>query len=201
MALFSIIWSGMIAFFSLFWFWLSIFAAPFQQFQMLWLIIPIYFAWIFTDFFQERRGTSIGNAITNGVVLLWASIDWTRTLVNIGGSFSWSLVTKYLVIATALGYGLAIIIEGLRGEDVVTRIGRIREVTYVLLMFTPIIYGEIELGGKYLLAVVLFFPLFYYFFEFIDTIILPKSKIIQNVEESEKKMEEEKKLFVGNKGL
>ncbi len=195
MSFFEIVWSGIVFFFSLLWFWLTIFVAPFQRFEMLWLVIPVYIAWIFTDFFQERRGTSVGNAITNGVVLLWASIDWTRTLVNIGGIFSWSLVAKYLVVASTLGYGLAIIIEGLRGEDLVTRIGRIREVTYVLIMFTPVIYGEIGLSWEYLLAVMVFFPAFYYLFEFIDIKLLPKSKIIQNVEETEKELEEEKKMF------
>ena len=73
--------------------WLkAIFVAPFTNPDMLWILIPIWVGWIFADFFQEKKGTSLGNAISNGVLALWAGLDWIRTsirAVQAGDSAHW----------------------------------------------------------------------------------------------------------------
>ena len=51
--------------------WFSLFAAPVYNLEMLWIIIPTYLNWIFADFFQEKKGTSLGNAISNAKVNLY----------------------------------------------------------------------------------------------------------------------------------
>ena len=75
--------------------WFGIFAAPLLYLDLLWIIIPIYLTWIFTDFFQERRGTSLGNAITNGAVVLWVCVDWLRQTVTLWGGFSVVIFAKF----------------------------------------------------------------------------------------------------------
>ena len=180
--------------FYLFWNWLKIFAAPFLHLEMLWIIIPIYLSWFVTDFFQERKGTSIGNAIANGVVVFWVSFDWIRTVFESMAGFSWSLVVKFVLIGLVFMYGLMILIEGMRGHNIVTKLGRVRETTYVLLMFTPIIYQEIELSWKIALAIVLFFPLFYYLMEWINARILPQWKVVTRIEKADKDLEETQRL-------
>ncbi|MBW2998374.1 hypothetical protein KY321_02435, partial [Candidatus Woesearchaeota archaeon] len=46
--------------------------------------------------------------------------------------------------------------------------GRVRETSYLLLVFTPVIYGVVNLTMKYVLTIIIFAPLFYFFFEIID---------------------------------
>ncbi|MCK4589066.1 MAG: hypothetical protein KAT77_01390 [Nanoarchaeota archaeon] len=189
MGFFDAIWFGISWFFSLFLGWLLIFAAPFKNLSMLWIIVPIYVNWIFTDFFQERRRTAIGNAITNGAVVLWVSIDWFRTMINSFVSFNLVFLIKSILIAVVLVYGMFIIMEGIRGKDFVTKLGRVRETSYIMLMFTPVIYGVLALNFLNILAMVVFFPLFYFLIEFVNHFILPKLGFIKHEEEAEKKLE------------
>ncbi|MFT4305158.1 MAG: hypothetical protein ACMXX8_03620 [Candidatus Woesearchaeota archaeon] len=153
--------------------WLKIFVYPFTHPQLLWIIIPIWLAWFFAEFFQEKRGTTFGNAISNGIVPVYVSIDWIRYLTNNiiqnDLTFTWNVFFKYFICAVAIIYGLTIIILGIRGKDFIKKyVGRIREVTYFLLMFTPIIYGVVDLNLRYIILIIIFFPIFYYLIELID---------------------------------
>src|SRR3989338_7338574 len=159
-------------FWNLFADWLYLFVSPVENFQVLWIIIPIWLAWFFGEFFQEKKGTNFGNAISNGVVPFWVGLDWTRLLVNglLDGRVQWSelVLFKFLVCLGLFAYGLAILIHGIKGRQLARYIGRIRQITYVMLVFTPVIYGIIPFSGGYFLGIVFFYPLFYYFIEMID---------------------------------
>ncbi|MBI2151478.1 hypothetical protein HYU21_01995 [Candidatus Woesearchaeota archaeon] len=151
--------------------WLWAFAISFTSFQTVWIIIPIWISWFFAEFFQEKKGTSFGNAISNGVVPFWVGIDWIREITTgllEGGAFSFLVVGKYLVSVLVIGYGLMIIIYGIKVKSFIHILGRIREVTYVLAFLTPFIYGIIEPSYLYFLSMILFFPIFYFLIELID---------------------------------
>lgn len=152
--------------------WLKIFISPAKNLDVLWIIVPVWLAWFFAEFFQEKKETSFGNAISNGIIPLWVAIDWTRLLVNqlINGKlgFSWHLVVKFVVCGAVLMYGIMIVVSGIKRKEFIRLAGRIRVVTYILLMFTPLIYDLVELSWKYILLILLFFPLFYYVIELID---------------------------------
>ncbi len=152
--------------------WLSIFALPFINPNLLWIVIPIWFGWLFAEFFQEKRGTSLGNAISNGIIPVYVSVDWIRFLTNSlsedGVGFSWDFFFKFLICALVIFYGLYIIYHGIKGKSSTRKLGRIRIISYLLLMFTPIIYGVAALSIRHFLLVVIFFPLFYYLVELID---------------------------------
>lgn len=126
----------------------------------------------------------MGNAITNGAVTLWVSIDWVRTLVGSMKAFSWIAILKFGLPFLVFIYGLIVIVEGIRGKDFVTKFGRVRETTYIMLMFTPIIYGVQALNFLNLLAVVVFFPVFYFLMEFVNLKILPMFGV-EKIEERE----------------
>lgn len=162
--------------------WLLIFISPFKKPEMFWIIIPIWISWFFAEFFQEKKGTSFGNAISNGVIPLFVGIDWgryiTSQLTAHLAKFSYIIAVKYAICLIAIAYGLSIIIFGIKARQFVHFYGRIREVTYILVMFSPIVYGIIELNWKFLLSIVLFFPLFYYLIEIIDR-MLPTPKIYE----------------------
>ena len=151
--------------------WFGLFAAPFLNTEMLWIIIPVYLNWIFADFFQEKRGTSLGNAISNGVVGLWASLDWVRTSVRLyqsTGISGWHVVGNIAGSLAVFAYGLWIVHDGIKGKKIVHYIGRIRVVTYVLLMITPLVYNSDMNVGMAVVAMILFSPLFYFFGEAVE---------------------------------
>ena len=54
-----------------------------------------------------------------------------------------------------------ILIEGIRGKDIAKYIGRVREVTYLIICLTPMIYGYIPLTIDSLISITIFFPIFY----------------------------------------
>ena len=131
--------------------------------------------WFFTEFFQEKRGTSFGNAISNGAIAIFASIDWTRYMYRlytegILRSFTFGVFLKITVSLGVFAYGLYVIILSIKTHKLVYLIGRIRWVTYLLVMFTPIVYNVIRMDFYTLLAIIVFFPLYYWFIEIFDRI-------------------------------
>ena len=89
---------------SLFKLWLSaFFSAPFRKPDMLWVLIPVWLGWLFAEFFQEKHKTSIGNAISNSIVVLWGAIDCVRQTVSfialgVLGGF-WDLFFRFFLAA------------------------------------------------------------------------------------------------------
>ena len=164
--------------------WLSLFAAPVYNLEMLWIIIPTYLNWIFADFFQEKKGTSLGNAISNAVIVLWAAIDWTRTSIRFHGTkliTGWHLAGNVFSALVVFAYGVWIVYEGINAKNITHYIGRIRVVTYIVLMITPLIYNSDIPTGKAIFAGILFFPVYYYFVELLDY-LLPDPKSIKEDE-------------------
>lgn len=151
--------------------WLLIFLAPLKNSDMLWIIIPIYLGWFTAEFFQEKRGTSLGNAISNGVIPLWASADWMRTLLRSSLYHDALFYFKVLLAAGMFAYGLYIIVSGIKAKEQTKFIGRIHVVTYVMIMLTPIFYGTIKVSFDSFLAMLLFSPLFYFIIEAIDVLV------------------------------
>jgi hypothetical protein len=154
--------------------WLKLFYAPFGTPDMLWIIIPIYLNWIFTEIFQEKKDTSLGNAISNGVIVFWVGIDWMRTTVRLlsGGHIDYNTIFygKMVMAFMVFVYGLIIIYMGIKSNRNVRYIARIRQVSYVLIVFTPMFYGTEYLSLSSILACLVFFPMFYFFIEFLDWI-------------------------------
>lgn len=171
-------WTGIVSGLSYIWMlfvvWLSIFISPMHNLEILWIIIPIWVNFIFTEIFQEKKGTGLGNAVTNGAVLLWVGVDWVRYLIRMlsTGSLDFSIYVagKFALCAFVLFIGFFIIVKGVKGNHYIRHVGRVRETTYLTLMFSPIIYGIIELTWTVFFAMVLFFPLFYYLVEYLDRV-------------------------------
>lgn len=170
--------------------WLKIFIYPFTHPQLLWIVIPIWLSWFFAEFFQEKKGTSFGNAISNGIVPVYVSIDWIRFIIgymsNHSLKFNVEIFFKFFICAIAVIYGLIVIIYGIKGKKFIHYIGRIREVTYFLLMFTPIIYGVVDLSLRYFILIIIFFPVFYYIIELIDKLTPDPIAVIKDLEIKEK---------------
>ena len=162
--------------------WVStLFFMPFKNPQMLWILVPIWLSWFFSEFFQEKAGTSMGNAMTNAVVVLWGGIDWVRQTLHFISSHALkgflNISGRFLLVGLIFGYGVLIVVLGMKGNTIIKKIGRVREVTYLFVMFTPIFYNVIPFSIKHLLATIIFFPIFYFVIELIDQKI-PHSKAV-----------------------
>ncbi|MFP4118096.1 MAG: hypothetical protein ACLFTR_04180 [Candidatus Woesearchaeota archaeon] len=169
--------------------WLWLFGAPIRDINILWILIPIWVSWFFTEFFQEKRGTGFGNAITNGGVSLWVAIDWARHLTNDLASdnitIDYTLYTKFALCGFVLIYGLVVIIKGLKRNKFASIGGRIRVITYILVMFTPIVYDTSSINLMNIVSIFIYFPLFYFILEIVDRII-PDSKALETDKETKK---------------
>ena len=168
--------------------WLKLFAAPLKNLDMLWIIVPIWASWLFAEFFQEKKGTSFGNAISNGVVMLFVGIDWVRYIIR---QISAELVSldaasfiKLAIAAFIMIFGLSIIFLGVKAKPVVRAIGRVREVSYLMLMFTPIVYGVVDFSLRVFFIIMGFLPVFYLLIEILDR-LTPTPRTYE-VEEEEK---------------
>ncbi|NTV23303.1 MAG: hypothetical protein HGA85_02930 [Nanoarchaeota archaeon] len=154
---------------------LTIFVVPIENWQMLWLLVPVWITWFFAEFFQEKTGTSLGNAITNAVVVVWGSIDCSRQTVNLimmkEITQIWEIVARFALILALFVYGILIVRYGIKGDPIARKLGKIRVVTYVFIMFVPVFYNAIELSFNHIFASILFFPLYYFFIEFLDYIV------------------------------
>lgn len=162
------------------------FLGPASNLDVLYILVPVYINWLVNDYYQERRGTDLGNAAANGFTAIWVGIDWFRTMVPRSGlvklfTFSWYfLAFKFLVAAIVIFYGITIMKYAVTGNKIATRIGRIREVSYVCIVFTPFVYDLIKTSTPSFFAflptfigILLFYPIFYYGAEYILNNVLP----------------------------
>ncbi len=164
----------------------TIFVTPFQNSEMLWLLVPIWIAWFFAEFFQEKEGTSLGNAMSNAVIILWGSIDCFRQTVNLIQekiiTRAIDIVARFTLASVIFSYGAAILILGWRGNPLIKKLGRVRTVTYVFAMFVPIFYNAIPFSLNHFISTILFFPIFYFAIELLDR-IMPDPKAVEKDKE------------------
>ena len=172
----------------------TLFILPFRNWEMLWLLVPVWVAWFFAEFYQEKIGTSIGNAITNAVVVVWGSIDCSRQtvalIVNKTITSSFEIFLRFGLVAIIFIYGIIIVVLGIKARKLVKFIGRVRVVTYVFAMVVPIFYNAIPFSLEHLFAALLFFPVFYFLIEAIDKITPNPKAIIEDMSEKEKHHEQ-----------
>jgi len=158
--------------------WLSLFAVPFINENLLWIVIPVYLNWILSEFYSEKiGGVSFSGLITKGVVLIWVGIDWTRTATNFLNTDVLGLILfKYFSCFFWIALGVFMIVQGISKKKIVKFIGKSRNITYLTLVFTPILYNIIPLSLEVLLVIILFFPIYYLVIEILSR-ITPDPKI------------------------
>lgn len=158
---------------NLFTLWIdTLFVVPVKNTDMLWILVPLWLSWFFGEFFQEKTGTSFGNAISNAVVVLWAGIDCIRQTIRFIGegiiSATNDIVVRFVLCGVLIAYGIIIIIFGTQVKEKVKIFGRIRDVTYAFAILVPVLYNVVPFTTELLLSAIVFFPIFYFLIEFID---------------------------------
>lgn len=132
-----------------------------QDSNFLWLIIPIFFIGVITDKYQEEFGTSVGNAISNGALIIFTGFSWLQLIFS-RTNFEDSLIISQVILSIfIIIYGFAIIASGFKTGEFGRIYGRIRVVTFMLIFFTIIIYVPILYNFVSILLYVLIFPFYY----------------------------------------
>jgi hypothetical protein len=166
----------------------TIFVVPFQTTDMLWLLVPVWLGWFFAEFFQEKTGTSLGNAISNAVIILWGSIDCSRQTVKLIAAraldSTWDIAARFFIIGLLFAYGAFIVFLGWKGNKLIKRIARVRIVTYVFAVFTPVFYGAIPFSLDHIIAALLFFPIFYFAIELFDRYTPDPKAIVEDMKDA-----------------
>lgn len=162
----------------------QILTAPSKNFEMLWILVPVYLNWILTDYYQERKGTSFGNAMSNGFVAIWVGLDWTRQLATNFPGLSAAFAVKLAVGVFFVVFGLVIMFESAKAQPIVKYLGRIREVSYFIIVATPIYYNVIPINLITILAILVFFPVWYGIGEAFDRLLGPSAGEQQEETES-----------------
>lgn len=72
-------------------------------------------------------------------------------------------------------YGLLIIYNGMKGRHPAVLLGRVKEISYLMITFSPIVYGLVPLSWDAVIAIILFFPVLYGITEIMDR-VLPAPK-------------------------
>jgi len=163
---------------------------PMENLDVLYILVPVYINWFVNDYYQERKGTSMGNAAANGFTAIWVGIDWVRTMttraatsvVHIPMGFNKAFFLLSFKVAIALViiiYGLTIMKYAISGNSLAKRIGRIREVSYFAMVFTPVIYLLVPLDITTFATILIFFPVFYYAGEaLMNSLPAPKTELM-----------------------
>ncbi len=129
--------------------------------NIVWLIVPIFFIGVITDKYQEEYETPVGNAITNGALILFSAFSWIQHISNRDPLPLDITLAQYLLSIFMIFYGLAIIGSGFRKAKFAKTYGRIRVVTFMLIFFTLIIHIPTLFNFYSILFFVMSFPLYY----------------------------------------
>ncbi|HIJ99614.1 TPA: hypothetical protein H1011_02205 [archaeon] len=157
------------------------------NYVMMLSLAPLYLNWVSSDYFQERRGATLGNAASNGFTGLWVAFDWGRA-AYVGYAVTKSAAyfsAKIFLAFTMAVYGGLVIFEAARGKRIARIIGRVREISFFAILLTPVAYGVYPFDKLTLLTLIVFYPLFYGLIEFINFFVLPVPKTEAPREEDE----------------
>ena len=169
--------------------------------NLLWVLVPIFFAGIISDKYQEEFGTDLGNAISNGVMVLFTGFSWLQ-IISLRTNFPQNfIVSQYIFSILIITYGFTIIASGFRKSEFATKYGRTRVLTFMLMFFTMMIYTPLMYNFVSIILFVLLFPFYYAFItELIK--VLPSLDESNPVKERPKISYENRKLiYIGKEKL
>lgn len=174
--------------------YLSDIVSSLQNTNYIWLIIPIFFIGVITDKYQEEFGTSVGNAISNGALVIFTGFSWIQ-MISSRVSFPIDVtISQYIFSIILIVYGMAIMISGFTDSNFARKYGRIRVITFMLMFFTMMLYIPILYNFVSIIMFVFLFPFYYAFISELIRIMpnVKKSKIGQREDITSKNF---KKIF------
>jgi hypothetical protein len=136
--------------------------APFRHFGAVWLgLVPLYVSLLLGELYTKK--VSFGHAVGNGFVMVWAGVNWTMHLSNLGffaylGDLRSRTAIAWMVAVCAIGLGIFAIVSGLRKKDrtLCEVLGHTRFSGYFLLTLYPMQVGMVTWNWASLEAVLIF---------------------------------------------
>lgn len=148
----------------------------------IWILVPIFFVGVVTDKYQEEMKTSVGNAISNGALIIFTGFSWLEVIYERTNFPIEATVSQTVLSLFVITYGFAIIASGFRSAKFAQKYGRIRVVTFMLMFFTMIIHVTVLYNFVSILLFVLLFPFYYAFItELIKVMPNAKGKIKEDI--------------------
>lgn len=135
--------------------WFSLISTPFLNFTEMWGIIPVYLDFVISMIFMHEAEPQ--NAVWGGATLLWVAGDWIRNLIAEGVPFGSSYTWFVSIVCIALG--VALLILGLMGNEIVGHIARGGVISYFSIMLYPLQYGLIQPSWPIVSSIFIFFPI------------------------------------------
>ena len=133
---------------------------PFQQTDLIWGIVPLYFGWLLNEMTSSKA--SFRTAIQTGFTFIWAAAQWlfqnTRRLKLPEISFDALMAANMFVTLLVLAVGVLALVSGLRKKfpKYCKFLGHSRFAAYFLVMMFPMQSGALEWSWDRLVAIVLF---------------------------------------------
>jgi len=152
-----------------------------KDWTMIFVLIPVYLNWFASDYFQERERTEFRNAITNGIMGCWVGVEWIRTSISVYNAEpnATLLAGKILISLVMFAYAILVIKKSAGGKSIAHIIGRAREISFLAIGITPIIYNVVPLEWITIFALILFLPMVYGVVEFVEFTILPEPAFVK----------------------
>ena len=146
-------------YFTTFW---ELICAPFQQTELIWGIVPLYFGWILNELTAGRA--SFTTAINTGFSFLWAGAQWTWQYFSARPSALFRmdldalLAVNILVTAFVLLIGAVALFSGLlqRYPRYCGFLGHTRFSNYFMIAIFPIQSNHLQWSWERLIAIVIF---------------------------------------------
>ncbi len=146
----------------------DIILAPLHDFDVFWTLLPVYVSWVQAEFFVEREGTSYANAFSNGFAMVWASANWLKYLIdNPSNSNNLKIIISILFVV----YGIFVWINAYLGKKIAVLIGKQNLISFFVIVFSPYVFGIVDLSLSNLASMVLVFILIIILFSILKRIL------------------------------
>jgi hypothetical protein len=123
----------------------EIILSPATNILVMWSLIPVYINWFLNEVFFESEKHNFESAFTNGFAALWIGMDWLRVITVDFTEITLLFDFKVIVSVVMVAYGLLIMVEAARGRSIAKYIGRVREISLLIIFLTPVIYSLMDL--------------------------------------------------------
>jgi hypothetical protein len=123
----------------------EIILSPMTNILVMWSLIPVYINWFLNEVFFESDRHNFQSAFTNGFAALWIGMDWLRVITVDFTEITLLFDFKVIMSIIMVTYGLLIMVEAARGRSIAKYIGRVREISLLIIFLTPVIYSLMDL--------------------------------------------------------
>jgi hypothetical protein len=143
---------------------------PFQQIELVWGIVPLYFGWILNELTSDKA--SYRTALQTGFSFLWAGAQWTYLAYhgkNSSLGFQLSITVSMIVTIFVIVTGALALISGLRKKfpKYGSFLGHSRFSNYFMIAIYPMQADPMLWSWKRLTAIVLFAVPIWLLFHFV----------------------------------